>query len=128
MFRRTGCARSFRGFPDELAESSLLTAGATRHKEVSGLQCLWAEWLALHRLVVQPKPRSEAAPARVDLRQPKVTIPEEEELSRAGSGSEKEWRWDWGEISMRAISISQVLGKDQQGGTFMNCILASDDN
>ena len=102
--------------------------GATRHKEVSGLQCLWAEWLALHRLVVQPKPRSEAAPARVDLRQPKVTIPEEEELSRAGSGSEKEWRWDWGEISMRAISISQVLGKDQQGGTFMNCILASDDN
>ena len=81
MFRRTGCARSFRGFPDELAESSLLLAGATRHKEVSGLQCLWAEWLALHRLVVQPKPRSEAAPARVDLRQPKVTIPEEEELS-----------------------------------------------
>ena len=126
MFSRTGCARSFRGFPDELAESSLL-AGATRHKEVSGLQCLWAEWLALHRLVVQPKPRSEAAPARVDLRQPKVTIPEEEELSRAGSGSEKEWRWDWGEISRGSI-ISQILGKDQQGGTFMNCILASDDN
>ena len=81
---------------------------------------------ALHRLL-QPKPRSEAAPARVDLRQPKVTIPEEEELSRAGSGSEKEWRWDWGEISRGSI-ISQILGKDQQGGTFMNCILASDDN
>ena len=70
----------------------------------------------------------ERTPARVDPRQPKVTIPEEEELSR--EGSEKEWRWDWREIlSSRAlIPSSQILGKDQQGGTFMNCILASDDN
>jgi hypothetical protein len=79
---------------------------------------------ALHRLVVA-KPRSGAAPARADPRKPKVTIPEEEELSR---GSEKQW----GESLIRAIiptkSISQILGKDQQGGTFMNCILASDDN
>ena len=117
-------------FPRRTGGEQPAGGGATRHKEVSGLQCLWAEWLALHRLVVQPKPRSEAAPARVDLRQPKVTIPEEEELSRAGSGSEKEWRWDWREIlSSRAlIPSSQILGKDQQGGTFMNCILASDDN
>ena len=47
--------------------------GGARHKEVSGLQCLWAE------------AQSSAKVSRLlplDQRQPKVTIPEEEELSR----------------------------------------------
>jgi len=50
-----------------------------------------------------------------------VTIPEEEELRGVDQ------RKRWGEIRAR-LNKDLETGGDQQAGTFVNCILASDAN
>ena len=82
VLRERCCARSFReaGRHFPRCGEQLARVGGARHKEVSGLQCLWAE------------AQSSAKVSRLlplDQRQPKVTIPEEEEL--------KDQRKRWGE-------------------------------
>ena len=109
VFRERCCARSFReaGRHFPRCGEQLARVGGARHKEVSGLQCLWAE------------AQSSAKVSRLlplDQRQPKVTIPEEEELR----GVDQRKRWgeicarlnkdlETGEINKRALSQSASL-------------------